>query len=87
MTRLWNIVMTRILEHSDDKGDGALCPEKLKQMPNEVIARFYSMGISHSLKHWITHNVSYTSEQLCEAYDYMKTMSIIEIIDREHTKQ
>ena len=61
-------------------------PEKFKHMPPDVIARFYSMGISHSLKHWITHNVNYTSEQLCEAYDYMKTMSIIDIIDKEHGK-
>ena len=62
-------------------------PEKINQMPPDVIARFYSMGISHSLKYWITHNINYTSRQLCDAYDYMKSMSIMDIIDTEHTRK
>jgi probable dihydroxyacetone kinase regulator len=59
---------------------------ELEIFPSEVMLRFYTFGLTGSLKHWIVHDSSYSAEQVCDAYNYIIHNSILELIDLPDSK-
>lgn len=53
---------------------------------SDAIWRFYAFGLADSLKHWIVCDSSYSSEQICDAYDYIIHNSILDLIDLPDNK-
>ena len=56
-------------------------PDKIAMLSKDALARFYTFGLTDSLKYWITHDTSYSSEQVWEAYNYIIRNSILDVIE------
>ncbi len=56
-------------------------PDKLKILSNDAVARFYTFGLTESLKYWITHDQTYSPDQMCDAYEYIIRNSILDLIE------
>lgn len=59
-------------------------PSRVRMLDRETIARFYTFGLADSVKYAIMHDISYTSEEISEAYDYLIHNSAFDLV--EHTK-
>lgn len=60
-------------------------PDKIAMLSKDALARFYTFGLTDSLKYWITHDTPYSSEQVCEAYNYIIRNSILDVIEFPRT--
>lgn len=55
--------------------------KELEIFSSEVVLRFYTFGLTDSLKHWIIHDSAYSAEQVCDAYNYIIQNSILDLVD------
>ena len=55
-------------------------PSRLRVISKESVARFYTFSLADSLKCWLLEDIPYTSDELCEAYDYMIRNSIFDLV-------
>ena len=56
-------------------------PDKIAMLSKDALARFYTSGLTDSLKYWITHDTPYSSDQVWEAYNYIIRNSILDVIE------
>lgn len=56
-------------------------PDKIAMLSKDALARFYTFGLTDSLKYWITHDTPYSSDQVWEAYNYIIRNSILDVIE------
>lgn len=56
-------------------------PARLELLSKEGLARFYTFGLTDSLKYWITHDIDCSAEQLCEIYQYILRNSILDLLE------
>lgn len=61
-------------------------PSRLEILSSEMVAMFYTSGLTHSLQYWIMHENPYTADQLYQAYEYVIHSSILDLVDYPHRK-
>lgn len=61
-------------------------PDKLAILSKDAVARFYTFGLTDSLKYWILHDAACTSDQLTEAYNYIIRCSILDLLEYPSVK-
>ncbi len=61
-------------------------PDKLAILSKDAVARFYTFGLTDSLKYWIVHDTDCTSDQLTEAYNYIIRCSILDLLEYPSVK-
>lgn len=58
-------------------------PDHLKPFTRDTLARFYTSGITDSLKYHILHGTCLHPEEFMEAYDYLIHHSFLDLVDYE----
>lgn len=56
-------------------------PSRVHLLDLETIARFYTFGLADSVKYAIMHDLTYTPEEVAEAYDYLIHNSILDLVE------
>lgn len=61
-------------------------PARLEILSRESVARFYTFGLTDSLKYWIMGENSCSADELCSAYDYIIRNSILDLVQYPGSK-